>query len=269
MVRRYIRRVPDERSSLGFTLVELLVVVATITLLLAILVPGLGMVRQQAKRWKCAGNLKQIGVAWRMYLDAHDGKFYQSVNAQFTYGGWKGINFPDEKRPLNEFLGLPEMPQSEAEARIVECPADNGTTSRRLYRYDGTSYSTNIFLVGQDRIGSLLSTQSELTKELNKKLKNLNESRVASPSRLALVGDSPWADQWLPTVVPSLSLYPRGAVWHGRCCHYNLAFLDGHVKFTKIRKGEYVANDYTVIPFEELHKLARRVQVPEPCPACD
>jgi prepilin-type N-terminal cleavage/methylation domain-containing protein/prepilin-type processing-associated H-X9-DG protein len=269
MVRRYARRVPGERSSLGFTLVELLVVVAVITLLLAILLPVLSMVRQRAMRWNCAGNLKQIGVAWRLYLDTYDGRFYQGVNAQFTYGGWKGINFPDDKRPLNEFLSMPEKPESEAEARTFECPADNGITSRRLYRYDGTSYSTNIFLVGQDGIRSLLSTQRELTKEINKRLKNLNESRVASPSRLALVGDSPWGDQWLPTVVPSLSRYPRGAVWHGRCCHYNLAFLDGHVKFTKIRKGEYVANDYTVIPFEELRESAKGVQVPEPCPVCD
>ena len=53
----------------GFTLVELLVVISVISLLMGILVPALGRARNAAKRTDCVSNLRQIGVAFRAYLD--------------------------------------------------------------------------------------------------------------------------------------------------------------------------------------------------------
>ena len=47
----------------GFTLVELLVVVAVIGILVALLMPVLGMARESARSTECQSNLKQIGLA--------------------------------------------------------------------------------------------------------------------------------------------------------------------------------------------------------------
>ena len=58
----------------GFTLVELLVVIAVISLLMAILLPALSKVRVQAKRIVCLSGLKQLITAWMAYADNHDGK---------------------------------------------------------------------------------------------------------------------------------------------------------------------------------------------------
>ncbi|HEV8378610.1 MAG TPA: DUF1559 domain-containing protein [Tepidisphaeraceae bacterium] len=51
----------------GFTLVELLVVIAIIAILIAILLPVLNRVKQQAQQVKCQANLHQIGQAMTMY----------------------------------------------------------------------------------------------------------------------------------------------------------------------------------------------------------
>lgn len=57
----------------GFTLIELLVVISIIALLLAILMPALGMVKDKAKGVACAAHLKQFGLAWYFYAQENDG----------------------------------------------------------------------------------------------------------------------------------------------------------------------------------------------------
>jgi prepilin-type N-terminal cleavage/methylation domain-containing protein len=57
----------------AFTLIELLVVVAIIAMLLAILLPGLERAHRQARRVKCAANLRQLGQAFHMYASDHNG----------------------------------------------------------------------------------------------------------------------------------------------------------------------------------------------------
>lgn len=59
----------------AFTLVELLTMVAIVGILAGLLLPGLQRARRLAQRTACLNQLRQQGLAWRMYLDESGSRF--------------------------------------------------------------------------------------------------------------------------------------------------------------------------------------------------
>jgi len=67
------------KKSKAFTLIELLVVISIIALLLAILMPSLQRVKEQAQRVVCGSNLRQQGISFVTYATDYDSKFPHRV----------------------------------------------------------------------------------------------------------------------------------------------------------------------------------------------
>jgi len=61
------------RERLGFTLIELLVVISIIAVLIALLLPALGVNKSEARAVICMGQLQQWAVAMNVYGNDHDG----------------------------------------------------------------------------------------------------------------------------------------------------------------------------------------------------
>ena len=64
----------QERRRNGFTLIELAVVLATIALLAAMLLPALAQTRQNSQVIECLSNQRQLAVAWMMYARDNNDK---------------------------------------------------------------------------------------------------------------------------------------------------------------------------------------------------
>ncbi len=56
----------------GFTLIELMVVIAVIAILAALLLPALSKARERVEGVSCLNNTRQLALAWQLYADDHE-----------------------------------------------------------------------------------------------------------------------------------------------------------------------------------------------------
>ena len=127
-------------SQSGFTLVGLLVIIAVIAILAAMLLPALASAKKKAQRINCVNNLKQCGLAFRIWAGDNDDKYPMDVPK--AKGGTMG--FDTGADTFRHFL---VMSNELSTPRILFCPADTRIAANNFNRLNNQNVS---YFVGLD-----------------------------------------------------------------------------------------------------------------------
>jgi prepilin-type N-terminal cleavage/methylation domain-containing protein/prepilin-type processing-associated H-X9-DG protein len=206
--------VSGKTAASGFTLVELLIVVAIVAILMALLLPVVSSMRARASSVRCVNNLRQLYQGSLLYLSDHDQKFwpsYSGVPAEGWYADTAG--FGEAHGPLY-YLEYKIWRDRLRSGTVMDCPQNIEGYAHWMLDYGYNGYLCPL-------LGGVPSPFSM--------------AAITQPSKVLLFLD---ARQY--AFAPEVVKDPSSFAWHyptataGAFVHphktANCLFLDGHVQ---------------------------------------
>ena len=200
---------PIGRSVLrAFTLIELLVVIAIIAILASLLLPALARAKARSQRIKCVSNLKQIGLAMRLWSNDHDAKYPWRVDQ--TEDGGKPNGSGNAPVTFQFQLASNEL----VNPKVLVCPSDNGRKA-----------AENFVAFDANNVSYVLGSDADETRPFHV---------LAADRSLTGFEFSGQPDNTVCYTAPGASYFGRNAKWDPALCHGpsagNLLLGDGSVQ---------------------------------------
>lgn len=207
-------------SRVGFTLLELLVVVAIIGILAALIFPAFSRARESGRAISCAAHLKQIGLGLMQYESDNDG-YYPTAGATVL---WDEIDPATGRGPW-----MQQIDPYVKSRQIYKCPSD----SHSDYSY---FLSARAAYLDKGQFAPVFAT------------------RIAFPDKFVLGGDTgdfltedADKDDYTQNCVGGPDNGTPAMKWQQHNGRQNILFADGHVKRFGAFNPELMTFDYSTM----------------------
>jgi prepilin-type N-terminal cleavage/methylation domain-containing protein/prepilin-type processing-associated H-X9-DG protein len=210
----------------GFSLIELIVVMALIALLIAMLFPALRSVRLRASAINCSSNLRQVALALQMYVNENRGNtFWRGSDIDidgmdwYVYGGRETTNLNKGQNDLfNRVVPRPLNKYAANTRSLFHCPCDDAAPWTLDASYTPYPAPSQFEWVGNSYNFNANGYPLRPAPRQEGGLDGVKYATISNPSQTILFYEA--------------CLY-WGYNWHfGR--QGNIAFVDGHVEFTRL-----------------------------------
>ena len=262
----------------GFTLVELLVVVAVIALLIGLLLPALSSARRAGQLVVSMSNVRQITTAALAYTYDHDDQWAVIPASQptkgasgpvawcsWSWGGktasdyWKtaagGVyHMPSRKRPINRYahpdvdLDVEEADETRrVELPIFRAPRDSESYQRQYWSDEPTATDTPSY----DDVGTSYHLNmrwwfdDKVAPGDNSMEKWIRLRRIFRRGAADVPSNFVWLHDQVMDVVAVRAFDIEGL--YGGLNQSVAAFMDGHAKYVRVNPGERTSPEYQLV----------------------